>query len=123
MRDQAGIFTVSYDAFPLEKIDALFTARCKVAADKVKETWVDVALAGPRGITESASRIEKISIALVFRIVGLYQLLDPETRALADSAYEGLRDVIAAEAEELDAELNQFVLLAQAALDDDGSLS
>lgn len=123
MSDQVGIFTVSYEAFPYDRIDVLFAARCEEAADRVKSTWVDVALAGPKEVTEIASRIDRLSNALVVRIAGLNQLLNPETRALTDAAYDGLKDVIAAEAEELEGNLDRLVLLAQSALDDDGSLS
>ncbi|MEU9625307.1 hypothetical protein AB0D89_00580 [Streptomyces luteogriseus] len=121
MNDRVGIFTVAYDPFPFERIDELFAERCEEAADAVKEKWVEVALAGPKDIAETASRLERLSNALTFRVLGLHQYVSGE-RSAGEEALLGIKDRIEEEAKEFEQTLDKFIFLAQAALDDDGSL-
>ncbi|MFF3774321.1 hypothetical protein [Streptomyces sp. NPDC002232] len=122
MNDHVAILTVSYESFPSERIDEAFSARCEEAADAVKEKWVEVALAGPKGIAETASKLERLGNALAFRVMGLRQYLSGE-RTASEDTLRGIRDRIATEAAEFEQALDQFVFRAQAALDDDGSVS
>jgi hypothetical protein len=123
MRDLTTIFVVSYDQFPFERVGEEFAQRCSQVADQVREAWVDVALSGPKNVTEVASSLERLSNALAFRTEGLVRLLSTQERVLSSSAYEGVKDVIAEEAQKFDDAVENFILLAQTALDDDGSLS
>ncbi|MFE7712994.1 hypothetical protein ACFU6I_46395 [Streptomyces sp. NPDC057486] len=122
LRDLAAAFTVAHAEFPYETVDSVFAGRCEIATRTVQETWVDVALAGPKQVSEAAAKLERLSNALAFRILGLHRLVSDESRMLTDRALDGIKDVIAGEAEEFDRTLDVFVLLAQAALDDDGTL-
>ncbi|MFF7970933.1 hypothetical protein [Streptomyces sp. NPDC007905] len=121
MNDRVGIFAVDYDSFPFERIDSNFTARCEEAADAVKEKWVEVALAGPKEIAETASRLERLSNAIIFRVLGLHQYTSGE-RSADQRDLLGIRSRIGEEAQEFEHTLDRFIFLAQAALDDDGSL-
>ncbi|MFJ3922764.1 hypothetical protein [Streptomyces sp. NPDC090022] len=121
MNDHVAILAVAYDAFPFERINETFTARCEEAADAVKEKWVEVALAGPKEIATTASKLERLSNALTFRVLGLHQYVSGE-RTTSEEALQGIKDRIAEEAREFEETLDRFVFLAQAALDDDGSV-
>ncbi|MET8403476.1 hypothetical protein [Streptomyces sp900116325] len=122
MNDRVGLFTVTYDSFPFERIDVLFASRCEEAADAVKEKWIEVALAGPKEIAETASRLERLSNALIFRVLGLRQYVSGE-RVTDEEGMRRIRERIGREAEEFEQLLDKLIFLAQAALDDDGSLS
>ncbi|MGW0987914.1 hypothetical protein ACWD46_17045 [Streptomyces sp. NPDC002486] len=111
MCDEVGIFA-TYDMFPPDLVTENRAQRIEGAADSVKEKWVEVALAGPREVAEVASKIERLSNGLAFRI-----------RAYQRAASTGMMERIKLEAVEIEESLDRLVFLAQAALDDDGSLS
>ncbi|WP_437093889.1 hypothetical protein [Streptomyces sp. enrichment culture] len=110
MSDQVGLFE-GYDMFPPELITDEKMELIENAADSVKEKWVEVALAGPKEVAELASKIERLSNALAFR-ARAYRLVPDAS----------LMERIQAEAVQLEQSLDNLVFLAQAALDDDGSL-
>ncbi|MFD5518635.1 hypothetical protein [Streptomyces sp. NPDC127066] len=110
MCDEVALFT-TIDMFPPGLITEDRAQRIEAAADSIKEKWVEVALAGPREIAETASKIERRSNALAFR-----------ARAYQRTATAGLMQRIQQEATEIEDFLDRLVFLAQAALDDDGSL-
>ncbi|MGI5511134.1 hypothetical protein [Streptomyces sp. CA-106131] len=121
-RDYVGVFTVSYTVFPYDRVDVMFSGRCEELADAVREKWVDVALAGPKKLADIATSLERLSNVLVFRVVGLRRLLDSEGRTQETSTYDSIKELIAKDAEEFESELDRFISVAQATLDDDGSL-
>ncbi|MGW1801517.1 hypothetical protein ACWCQN_37780 [Streptomyces sp. NPDC001984] len=120
MNDHVGTFTVSHDLSRFERIDSAFVARCEESADAVKERWIEVALAGPRDIAQTASKIERISNALAALVFGVH--MHGEMNFSGEELQE-VKNRIGREAEEFEQTLDKFIFLAQAALDDDGSVS
>jgi hypothetical protein len=116
----AFTLTIAYDDFPYWRLSESLSSRAEEGFHAVKEKWVDVALAGPKEITEAASHLERLSNALAFRIEGLRRLTDA-TEGITDSEHEAIASRIVMEANEFEDKLDAFVMLAQAALDDDGS--
>ncbi|MFK4689832.1 hypothetical protein [Streptomyces pristinaespiralis] len=122
MRDLVDLFTLTFNDgdFPYSRINAYLSSHCKEAANTIKEKWVDVALAGPKEITEAASLLERLSNALAFRVEALRRLVET-TDGPTDTSHAGIKNRITQEAIEFEENLERFMLLAQAALDDDGS--
>ncbi|NGO06744.1 hypothetical protein G5C60_03455 [Streptomyces sp. HC44] len=88
------------------------------AAKAVREAWVEVALAGPKQVADLAGKIDRLSNGFPLS-AKLYQR---QANASSPEFTIQLREQLQGDSLKLRESLEEFVLIAQAALDDDGSL-
>ncbi|MFC8173085.1 hypothetical protein [Streptomyces sp. NPDC057325] len=86
-------------------------------ARDLKEKATNVALAGPRKVTGVAINIDRLSWELAVILTSIHKLNTPEGQAMRQRVERHAERV----ASDLVRHLENFVLSAQAALDDDGS--
>lgn len=120
IRDQTGMFS-TVDMFPSHLVTEELAQRIEECADTVREKWVEVALAGPKEVSEAASRIERLSNALAFRVQGYRRLVNWDGDS-EQGDYTAIQERIGREAIELEESLDRLIFAAQTALDDDGSM-
>ncbi len=119
-RAESGRFTyreIIPDVIDRARVDSL-----NEAAKTMKDCALSVALAGPRRVSQEAIKIERMSRDLVTLVLILKQVMEHsgEGRQRLERSYRK-RTVVAAR--KVDKTIEGFVLRAQAALDDDGSVS
>lgn len=86
-------------------------------ARDLKEKAINVALAGPKKVTGVAMNIDRLSWELAVILTSIHKLNTPEGQVMRQRVERHPERV----ASDLVQHLDNFVLSAQAALDDDGS--
>jgi hypothetical protein len=92
------------------------------ASTAIKECALSVALAGPRKVSQEALKIERMSRNLTTLVSMLKQVAEHAREGHQRVERDLRKDTVAA-ARKVDQAIDGFVLRAQAALDDDGSVS
>jgi hypothetical protein len=90
------------------------------AHEEVKEKATDAALAGPKKVTEAALEIERLSSELVGAFA-MFQRVTSGTESTSDRIKQHVKSRLLGLAQLYRKSVSEFVLAAQAALDDDGS--
>lgn len=122
MRDLTGLFSLDFDLAPTDHINEALVSRCLEVADTVRQKAIDAALAGPKEISENASKIEHLSHELAYTIGAYHRVLTEEWGPTDMNALrDDIRRKLLEESREFGQSLNDFVIRAQVALDDDGS--
>ncbi|WP_143050217.1 hypothetical protein [Streptomyces sp. 2231.1] len=117
---QTSIFQGDAEMVPEEMSNESYSQLHQLATS-VERNSVAVALAGPKEVTEAALKIARMSVELVGQI-GFVQLgTDMSDERQVNRWRWRLSKVIADHAVLFENSLDDFVYLAQAALDDDGS--
>lgn len=113
----AGVYsalgsTLMPDYFTEERI-----RQAREASRGINDKATEVALAGPRKITESALKIARLASRLTACVGNFRELGDERHQRMRDQS----RRSVMKYAKKYDAALQDFILQAQFALDDDGS--
>ncbi|MFD5567981.1 hypothetical protein [Streptomyces cadmiisoli] len=123
MRNLVGVFAIGaemIDRIPLRFLSDEFISDLFNLSDIVKSKSTDAALAGPREIAEAATRVANLSHELVIDLKALKEVSED------DESHDGqflrhVQEVTYASARAFRNSLDEFILCAQAALDDDGT--
>lgn len=122
MRDLVGVFAIDAEMIgriPLRVLSDDFISNLYDLSEVVKGKSTDAALAGPRGITEAATKVSNLSRELVIDLKTLKEVSEDESR---DARFlRHVREATFATTRAFQNSLDEFILCAQAALDDDGS--
>lgn len=122
LREQVGDL-IGFDfPPPIEHFTSAYAQRAFELSDQIKEKWLEVALTGPKSIINSASSIQRGSHHLASLLTDLssssaqYDATQiPDFTARRTAAAKTI-------AEALSRKIDEFVVLAQTALDDDGTV-
>ncbi|MFJ3619604.1 hypothetical protein ACIPSH_15845 [Streptomyces iakyrus] len=120
LREQSTFFTVK-ELVPDDPGD-LSTDLLFQAASALKDSALEVSLAGPRRVSKDAIKIQRLGSDLSTNVSLLKHALENPESVSQHLRRSFLRDTVAT-ARGVSRAIDKFVLQAQAALDDDGSLS
>ncbi|GAA1423493.1 hypothetical protein GCM10009601_26830 [Streptomyces thermospinosisporus] len=116
LRDQLEKFE-NFDLYPDSITDAT-VQHYNDTANELKSQWVEVALVGPANVGASSKKVEQLAHKTALQVNRLQWFIDQRDDQKRDSE----RSAIELSAFELALALDNFITVAQAALDDDGSL-
>lgn len=119
---QAESARYSYREILPDVIDDARVNSLSEAATAIKECALSVALAGPRKVSKEAIKIERMSRDLT-TLVSMLKRVAEHAREGHQRVERNLRKDTVVAARKVDQAIDGFVLRAQAALDDDGSVS
>ncbi|MFF6808824.1 hypothetical protein ACFZAG_02850 [Streptomyces sp. NPDC012403] len=119
LHSQIHVFAGEAELVP-EAISSDEYSQFHALASAVEQKSITVALAGPREVTEAALKIGRLSIDIASNI-GAVGLIHANDEGSDERFRWKMRKVIADHAVLFESAVDNFVLLAQAALDDDGS--
>ncbi|MFF1275144.1 hypothetical protein ACFVZC_17280 [Streptomyces marokkonensis] len=108
------------EALQIDQIDDDTARRIYTSVENLRAAWPDVALAGPDSIFEAAAGIygSSLSVALAVREARNY---GRDGRMVNEGRELAIRTGVARHSKELWEGIDKFVMVAQEALDDDGS--